>query len=195
MYINKMMMERKCIVLACLLFLSMGLFAQTEKTGVVNKKKFPIGWNSTLGISAGYSKMYKPFNSEYYGINAPVDLINLDLSIYGVYVGMDFMCKNTGHDVYGYSEQLTTLGMKFGPSLRIGRYRKWRCVINPFLGFIGYSVSDTSNNSIGARDDYGTKEKHFIGGCKISAVYNYFLVGLHCSNKEWGISVGFDLPN
>ncbi|MBO5251686.1 MAG: hypothetical protein J6B31_06805 [Bacteroidaceae bacterium] len=188
-------MRRIYIILIVLSFSRVGLFAQNEESGITKKRKLPVGWNTTLGISAGYSKMYAPFNSEYYGINAPVDLVNLDLSIYGVYVGMDFMCKNTGYDVYGYNEQITTMGMRFGPSIRVGSYRKWRCVVSPFLGFIGYSVSDTSENSIGARDEYGTKEKHFIGGCKISAVYNYFLLGVHCSNKEWGVSIGVDLPN
>lgn len=188
-------MKKTSLIAIFLLFIGIEGFAQTDETSIVKKKKIPVGWNTTLGISAGYSKMFQPFNSEYYGVNAPVDLINMDLSIYGVYVGMDFMVKNTGHEVYGYNEQITTLGMRFGPSLRIGGYRKWRCVVSPFLGFVGYSVSDTSNNSIGARDDYGTKENHFIGGCKISAVYNILMFGVHCSNKEWGVSVGVDLPS
>lgn len=186
---------KKLFIIVLLLSISIvGLFAQTDSTTAIKKNKIPIGWNSTIGISAGYSRMFSPFNSDYYGINAPVDLINMDLSIWGVYVGLDFMCKKTGYDVYGYDEQITTLGMKFGPSIRIGNYKKWRCVISPFLGFIGYSISDTSENAIGARDDYGTKEKHFIGGCKISAVYKYFMFGMHCSNKEWGLSIGVDLP-
>ena len=186
---------KKVILTIVLLSVSvMGLIAQTENSLMKDKRKVQIGWNSTLGISAGYSKMFQPFNSEYYGVNAPVDLINMDLSIWGVYVGLDFMCKNTGYEVYGYNEQITTLGMKFGPSIRIGNYRKWRCVISPFLGFIGYSVSDTSNNAIGARDDYGTKETQFLGGCKISAVYKYLIFGIHCSNREWGLSVGVDFP-
>ena len=184
-------------VLLTIVFLSvsvMGIVAQIDSSSINRKRKTPIGWNSSLGISAGYSRMFQPFRSDYYGINAPTDLINMDLSIWGVYLGMDFMCKNTGYEVFGYNEQITTLGIKLGPSVRIGRYRKWRCVINPFLGFLGYSISDTSNNAIGARDDYGTKESHFIGGCKISAVYNYFIFGVHCSNREWGLSIGVDLP-
>lgn len=188
-------MKRIMLVVAFMLLPLIGILAQVGETNFAKKKKIPIGWNSSLGISAGYSRMYQPFSSEYYGINAPVDLINLDLSIYGVYVGMNFMCKDTGHDVYGYDEQITTLGMRFGPSIRIGGYHRWRCVVSPFLGFIGYAISDTSNNSIGARDEYGTKENHFIGGCKISAVYNYFMLGLYCSNKDWGVSIGVDLPS
>lgn len=187
-------MKKTLLTIAFLSVTIMGLVAQTENTSMKEKRKIPIGWNTSLGISAGYSNMFQSFNSEYYGVNAPADLINMDFSFWGVYVGMDFMRKNTGHDVYGYNEQITTLGLKFGPSIRIGGYRKWRCVVNPFLGFIGYSVSDTSNNAIGARDDYGTKESHFLGGCKISAVYKYFIFGVHCSNKTWGISVGADLP-
>ena len=69
---------KKVILLIVILSVSVtSLIAQTENNSNTQKRKIQIGWNSTLGISAGYSKMFQPFNSEYYGINAPVDLINI----------------------------------------------------------------------------------------------------------------------
>jgi hypothetical protein len=48
---------------------AIGLIAQTKNTSKIQKYKVQVGWNSTLGISVGYSRMFQPFNSEYYGIN------------------------------------------------------------------------------------------------------------------------------
>ena len=104
------------------------------------------------------------------------------------------MSRKTGYDVYGFAERISTLGIKIGPSFRIGEYHRWGCVVNPFIGMIRYSVKDDSNNSIGARDEYGTKEKSFIGGCKISAVYRNWMLGVNYSNREYGITLGFDIP-
>lgn len=154
-----------------------------------------IKWNYTsIGINAGYSHMFKPFEKEYFGHKAPSDLMQFDANIMGIYIGMQFATKNTGYDVYGYDEKIEVLGIQAGPSLRIGSEDKWRCIVNPFLGYMEYGVNDTSNNSIGSRDEYGTKETCFIGGAKIAIAYKCFAFGAFCSNVNFGISAGIDIP-
>jgi hypothetical protein len=156
-------------------------------------KQIPIGWNNSIGLTAGYTKASK-FETKYFDNYAPTNLFELDLSVMGFYIGMEFASKSTGYDVYGYSEKIDVTGYKFGPSFRIGTYDKWRCVISPYLGYIYYSVRDESNNSIGARDEYGTKEEYYLIGCKLSAVYKFWMFGINFSSREFGIHVGIDIP-
>jgi len=85
-----------------------------------------IRWNSTLGVSIGYSNLHKPFKKEYHGHKAPTNLLQIDASILGLYVGTSFMSRKTGYDVYGFAERISTLGIKIGPAFRIGEYYKWR---------------------------------------------------------------------
>ena len=112
------------------------------------------------------------------------------------YDGKEFvvdLAKDTGYDVYGYSEKLSTFALKFGPSFRLGKpSNKWRYTITPYAGVTFYALSDGSNNDIGARDEYGTKESKFIGGCKLAAIYDWYYFSAHFSNRECGISVGFE---
>lgn len=96
--------------------------------------KSVVGWNKALGVGIGYTKMYKEFDTQYGGISAPQDLIHFDLTLYGVYAGVDFMVKDTGYDVYGYNEKLSTCILKFGPSFRIGREYKVRQTVTPYAG-------------------------------------------------------------
>ena len=152
-----------------------------------------IKWNKAIGIGAGYTKLHKDFSNQYEGVSAPSDLIHFDLTLYGCYIGIDAMAKDTGYDIYGYSEKLSTFALKFGPSFRLGKpSNKWRYTITPYAGVTFYSLSDGSNNDIGARDEYGTKESKFIGGCKLAAIYDWYYFSAHLSNRECGISVGIE---
>lgn len=158
---------------------------------VANAQSF-INWNKATGIGLGYSKLYKDFSTQYEGISAPSDLIHFDLMLYGFYAGIDVMVKDTGYDVYGYNEKLSTWALKFGPSFRIGNFNKWRYTVTPYAGVAFYSLFDGSNNDIGSRDEYGTKESKFIGGCKLSAIYDWYYFSLHGSNREVGFSIGIE---
>lgn len=167
------------------------IFGQNQNA---NKGSF-IKWNYTsIGVTAGYSNMFNSFEKEYFGHTAPTDLMYFDVNIFGIYIGMQFATKNTGYDVYGYDEKIETLGIQAGPSLRIGSENKWRCIFNPFLGYMEYGVNDTSNNDIGSRDEYGSKEKCFVAGAKVAIAYKWFTLGVHCSNVHVGVSAGIDLP-
>lgn len=102
------------------------------------------------------------------------------------------MVKKTGYDVYGYNEMVNTYALKFGLSLRLGNSNKWKYTITPYTGIAFYTLSDTSNNNIEARDEYGTKESKFIGRCKITAIYDWYYFSFHASNREVGLSVGLE---
>ena len=167
------------------------LLVITSFTFMSNAQSF-IKWNNAVGVGVGYTKLYKDFSEQYEGVSAPSDLIHFDLMLYGIYAGIDCMVKDTGYDVYGFSEKLSTWALKFGPSLKIGNSKKWRYTITPYVGVAFYSLSDGSNNDIGARDEYGSKESKFIGGCKLAAIYDWYYFSLHGSNREVGFSVGIE---
>ena len=167
------------------------LLVITSVTFIANAQSF-IRWNNALGIGVGYTKLYKDFATQYEGVSAPSDLVHFDLMLYGIYAGIDCMVKDTGYDVYGFSEKLSTWALKFGPSLKVGNGKKWRCTITPYAGVAFYSLSDGSNNDIGARDEYGSKESKFIGGCKLSTIYDWYYFSLHGSNREVGFSIGIE---
>lgn len=172
--------------------LTVSLICITATSFGQEAQKSFFGWNKTLGIGVGYTNVYKGFNSQHEGIAAPKDLIHFDLTVYGIYAGIDFMVKDTGYDVLGYSEKLDTWALKFGPSFRVGNANKWRCVLTPYIGFMSYSLFDSSGNAIGARDDYGTKETQFLVGGRLSAVYDWYYLGFHYSNRELGVSIGIE---
>jgi len=160
-----------------LLLLSI-FIAMISIMSISNAQSF-IKWNKAVGIGVGYTKLYKDFSTQYEGISAPSDLIHFDFTLYGIYAGMDVMVKDTGYDVYGYSEKLSTWVLKFGPSFSIREGCKVRQIITPYAGVAFYSLSDTSNNDIGARDEYGTKESKFVFGCKLAAIYDWYYLGVH----------------
>lgn len=89
------------------------------------------------------------------------------------------MPKGTGYGVYGYSEKLSTCALKFGPSVKVGISNKWRYTMAPYAGVVFYTLSDSSENDIGARDEYGTKESKFIGGVRLSAIYDWYYLSAH----------------
>lgn len=167
------------------------LICITSIVSVTNAQSF-IRWNKAIGIGVGYTKLYKDFSNQYEGISAPSDLIHFDFTLYGIYAGMDVMVKDTGYEVYGYNEKLSTWALKFGPSFRFGKTIKWRYTATPYAGVAFYSLFDGSKNNIGARDEYGTKESKFIGGCKLAAIYDWYYLSLHLSNRECGVSVGIE---
>lgn len=155
--------------------------------------EFLFGWNKAVGICAGYSRIYKNFESDYYDVTPPQNLVCVDVNLYGIYMGIAYGVRDTGYSVYGYSEQLSSWNYKIGISFNLNHnYSKWRYTITPYVGKISYSLGDTSNNDIGSREEYGTKESSFLAGCKLAAIYKEFCIGIHCSNKEFGFSLGFE---
>ena len=170
---------------------SSALIFITSIISISNAQSF-IKWNNVVGLGIGYTNIYKDFSNQYEGISAPSSLIHFDLTLYGVYIGFDGMAKGTGYDVYGYSEKLSTYTLKFGPSLRIGKPNKWRYTVTPYAGVAFYTLSDSSENDIRARDEYGTKESKFIGGVRLSAIYDWYYFSAHLSNREFGFSIGIE---
>lgn len=151
-----------------------------------------LSWNKAVGIGVGYTNMFQKFTSDYEGVSAPQNLVHFDLMIYGVYAGIDAMVKDTGYDVYGYSEKLSTWAFKIGPSFRLGKSDRWRFILTPYVGATFYTLFDGSNNSIGARDEYGVKEIKFLGGYRIAAAYDWYYFSLHFSTREYGVSFGVE---
>ena len=184
-------MKRTILSLIIAVFAVSGSMAQ-QMENVNTKRTSLIGWNGNYGLSVGYSHMHKPFDTMYHGCVAPTNLCQIETFLYGFYVALDYWSKSTGYDVYGYKEGMVTFGMKFGPSVRFGRSSDLKWVVTPFAGFMNYFVKDESNNDIGARDEYGTKEKLFISGCKISAVYKKWMLGIHYSNRDLGVTLGYE---
>lgn len=160
-------------------------------TSVSNAQSF-IKWNNAIGIGVGYTKLYKDFSNKYEGVSAPSDLVHFDFTLYGIYLGLDAMAKKTGYDVYGYDEKISTYALKLGPSFSLREGPKTRQTITPYVGVAFYTLSDTSENNIGARDSYGVKESKFVFGCKIATTYDWFYLGVHFSNRECGLSAGVE---
>lgn len=161
-------------------------------TSISNAQSF-IKWNNAVSIGVGYTKLYKDFSSKYEGVSAPSDLVHFDFTLYGIYLGLDAMAKKTGYDVYGFDERVSTFALKLGPSFYLREGTKTRQTITPYAGVAFYTLSDTSENNIGARDSYGIKESKFIFGCKLAAIHDWYYIGFHFSNRECGLSVGVEL--
>ncbi len=182
----------KTNVMIALLLLTQQSYASGFAADLQNPE-FSFGWNKAIGICAGYSRIYKNFESDYYAVTPPQNLVCVDANLYGIYMGIAYGVRDTGYSVYGYSEQLSSWNYKIGISFNLNHnYSKWRYTITPYVGKISYSLDDTSNNDIGAREEYGTKESSFLVGCKLAAIYKEFCIGIHCSNKEFGFSLGFE---
>lgn len=151
-------------------------------------------WNKSLEGSLGYSRMYKTFGDDSYGNTPPKDLLAIDCTFWGLYVGMDFWTKKTGHNVYGYDETISTWAVKLGPSFRLwNEYKNTKVVFTPHFGWAWYTVNDTSNNSIGQRQDYGLRESMFLFGGKITFAYKSFEIGAFGSNVDFGLTIGANI--
>ena len=171
-------------------FLSALIFI-TSITSISNAQSV-VKWNNAISIGVGYTKLYKEFSKQYEGVSAPSDLVHFDFTLYGIYLGLDAMAKKTGYDVYGYDEKISTYALKLGPSFSLREGPKTRQTITPYAGIAFYTLSDTSENDIGARDSYGVKESKFVFGCKLATTYDWFYLGVHFSNRECGLSAGVE---
>lgn len=154
-----------------------------------------VGWNKSFGASIGYSRAFGDFEHkinypDYSEYEIPRNLVQFDLNICGLYVGAEYGYS----DSYQYNDRFTVFGMKFGPSIAIGNYN-FRTVITPFAGFqrLGYGEYyrnywyDCYNRDI----EMSTK---FIAGAKVSFCVDQFEIGLHASNRDAGITIGFNTP-
>lgn len=158
-------------------------------------QKNRFSWNKSIEASFGYDHLYSTFSHDSYGHMSPTELMQVDMSIFGIYFGVGYWAKDTGYKVYGFDERISTYIFKLGPSFR---YRfsnnQGKIVFTPYFGWGNCTVGDSSNNAIGQRQDYGdVGPTIYMGGIKLSIAYKYLEFGINASNKEAGISFGVNL--
>lgn len=138
-----------------------------------------IKWNTTIGFGVGYGYNFgKLSGDKYFSGAASKSLFELEMNLMGVYAAMDYGVGKPNDS--SYDEAAATLGIKIGPSFKIGKddYKRW--VITPYIGGYNYSTTDDSTN-------------RFIFGTKVSYVFNFLEIGAHLDNREFGINIGIDL--
>lgn len=190
-HINFSVMKK--FVLLVVLF-SVSMFANAYNPSYTASKHH-FGWNKSIQASLGYDHLYSTFASDWYGHESPTDLMQVDITMFGIYFSAGFWEKNTGYSVYGYDERISTFVFKLGPSLR---YRfaddKMKLVFTPYFGWGKCTLDDRSNNAIGQRQDYGDIGKTiFMGGIKLGLVYKYVEFGINASNREVGVNLGVNI--
>lgn len=169
--------------------LSILLFAFTLNA-LAQKPHFE--WNNSLEGGFGYSHVYQSLGSDSYGTYMPMNLMNVHLSVCGIYFQGAMWIKNTGHSVYGYDEQVSTFDFQLGPSWRL-KWDNTKMTFTPFIGWLFYTVDDSSNNAIGQRQDYGLRHGAFEFGGRIGFAYKHFVISAFGSNKTCGASLGINL--
>lgn len=191
----------KCFIVTALLAVANVCFAQvdsTEQTEYVNmeQRKPLLHWNLGLGCSIGFNHIHNRMKGDEFVALAPRNTVEFDFNIAGVYLGFDLMSRKTGYDVYGYDEKVGVFAFKIGPSWRVDLKDKSALHLTPFVGWGNVEVKDTSENSIGARTDYGSHASGFLVGGKLAYVHKGVEYSVHGSNRDVGIGIGcfVDLP-
>lgn len=168
-------------ILVLLSILSINVYAYGPK----------LEWNNSLEGGFGFTHVYKAFGSDWYGTKMPTNLMNVHISVSGIYFSGGMWVKNTGHSVYGYDEQVSTFDFQLGPSWRI-KWDETKLTFTPYVGWLFYTVDDSSNNAIGQRQDYGLKESRFVIGGRIGFAYKHFIISAFGSNQECGVTLGIN---
>lgn len=190
---HKLIMKRYFIFLV-LLVSSLSISAQ----------RCEFSMNKSISASIGYSYVYKPAVND---IDIAKNLMSFDLNIYGVYAGVAYG-ENTLYREYGYgydtySENLNTYIFRIGPSFKIGNYNTG-LMLTPYVGLMVNTYSENYRElyyDYYYRDynsyDYTLWEESYdhslVYGIKISYHYNLFEIGTHISNREFGVTVGFNV--
>lgn len=172
------------LVMACACF----VFGQEQKQPFIQ-----YHFASAAGL--GFSCMHTPFATQYYGHSPSIGMVSCEIDLLGIYLGFGGNSKKTGYNVYGFDEYMSTAMFKIGANLKLGLKTRNEFVIVPYLGFVQYAVYDTSENSIGARDEYGSKEGHALVGAALKMKAKDFFISLHCSTIELGLTVGYDFSD
>lgn len=149
-------------------------------------------WNKAFAIGLGYSHYYSAMKGDDYVSMMPKDLVGVDITLYGVYLGCDIMSKKTGYKVYGYDEKVTVMDVKLGGSVFIGKGRDG-FVVTPYIGYAWCTVDDDSHNSIGARTSYDKHADTFFFGSRFAYRYKAGEYGVHVSTKEFGVNIALNL--
>lgn len=160
----------------------------------ISAQHYSISMNKSFSASIGYSYVY---DTKVNDIDIAKNLMSFDLNIYGLYAGFCYG-KNTlyreymyGYDTY--SENLNTYVLRIGPSFKIGNYNTG-LLLTPYIGVMTNSYSENYQELY---YDYTLCEKtykySFMYGIKISYHYNLFELGTHISNREFGVTVGFNV--
>lgn len=174
--------------------LSVSMFASALKPGYTASKHH-FGWNKAIEASFGYDHLYSVFASDWYGHVNPTELMQVDITMFGIYFSGGFWEKDTGYSVYGFDERISTFVWKLGPSFRY-RFADDKCkfVFTPYFSWGKCTLDDRSNNAIGQRQDYGDiGPTIFMGGLKLTFAYKYVEFGINASNREVGINFGVNL--
>ncbi|MBQ7967090.1 MAG: hypothetical protein IJ290_04160 [Bacteroidaceae bacterium] len=172
------------LMMACVCF----VFGQEQKQPFIQ-------YHLTSAAGLGFSCMHTPFETQYHGKSPSIGMISCEIDLLGVYLGFGGNSKKTGYNVYGFDEYMNTAMFKVGANLKLGLKTRNEFIVLPYLGFIQYSVYDTSKNDIGARDEYGSKEGHALVGVALKMKAKDFFISMHCSTIEFGLTVGYDFSD
>ena len=175
----------KRLILSIVLFLS--IF-------ISNAQNMTFGWNTCIGGGLGYTYVYND-NLNMYG-KIPQHMITLDCNIFGVYFaysyGSDKIFSEYDHKYNEYhSEYVVLHTYKFGPSVKLGNY-KFKAVVTPYVGFMNINNKYKHDDYWYDYTDEFNRETLFMYGGKLSLIINYVEIGVHASNYDCGITLGFN---
>lgn len=154
-----------------------------------------IKYHAMSAFGVGYSYIYSPFETTYFGSMPSMGMLYCESNLLGVYLGIGGSSKRTGYNVLGYDEYLKTMAFKFGANFKLALNTHNEFIVTPYIGYVTYSVYDTSHNSIGARDEYGEKERRGLIGAAFKMKAKEFFISIHCSTIDFGMTVGMDFSD
>lgn len=187
-------MKKIILTIACLIACSS---ASSENIDSEHKapRKIKFGWDKSLEASMGYDNLTSYIGSGHdnNGVYHATGLFDCDLGLYGIYVGIGGATKDTGQNVYGYKETISTFEWHLGPTLRLAFDENNRIVFSPYIGWRNFTVNDTSGNAIGQKQDYGTRDSDTMFGIRVGYVHKFFMISGNVSTKDVGFKVGVSL--
>lgn len=181
---------RKCILFLLLIF-TIECYSQVK-----------FGFNNSISCGIGYSYVYDEKSKNDI---TPQHLFNIDFNLFGLYGGFGYgynQLYSEYHHGEHYCEKINTYTWRVGPSFKIGNMYGG-ITITPFIGMIHYSYEEHYNDyhchdyycgcylCDDSYEDFFKNE--LLYGGKISIIYHFFEAGVHMSNKDIGITIGFNL--
>ncbi len=190
------MFARQIVIDMKRLLILAGLMMACTFSGFSQEDKKPfIQYHAMSAFGVGYSYIYSPFETTYFGNLPSVGMLYCESNLLGVYLGIGGSSKKTGYNVLGFDEYMKTMALKFGANLKLGLNTHNEFIVTPYIGYVRYSVYDTSQNSIGARDEYGEKERRGLIGAAFKIKAKEFFISIHCSTVDFGMTVGMDFSD
>lgn len=176
---------RKCILFLLLIFTIEGY------------SQISFGFNNSISCGIGYSYVYDKGTQNDI---TPKHLFNIDYNILGLYGGFGYgynQLYSEYHRGDHYCEKINTYTWKIGPSFKIGNMYGG-VTITPFIGMICYSYEEHYDDYYcncymcsSSYEDFFKNE--LLYGGKVSMVYHLLEIGVHMSNKDIGLTIGFNL--